>query len=148
MRTLVILLVCLTAVLGTAVMAHAQSTRRPDLNIFGRGLRDPEQSLAVRGNLGGTFYDTLITPEGLEGPLPPDRGWGTFGSAALVYNLNLANVRFDGDFGGFASYYPAQEEAFNWQLFPGASANTGWSWALSEKTQLECRRRAAVSTAL
>jgi hypothetical protein len=124
-------------VLGAAASAHAQSTRRPDLNMFGRGLREPEQSLGIRGNLGVTFYDRLTTiePAG-DGPTIPDHGWGTFGSAALTYNLRLASLTFDGTIGTFASYYPNQAQRFRSKALPGAGMRTNWNRALSDNTQL------------
>lgn len=137
MRIPLVVVVCVSVALGAAATAYAQSTRRPDLNLFGRGLREPEQSLAVRANLGVTFYDRLGDPVlGQDGQALPDRGWGGFGSAALVYNLRLANVTFDGTIGSFASYYPNQPQRFRWKALPGAGARTGWNWALSDKTQL------------
>ncbi|MEO7192313.1 MAG: hypothetical protein ABI051_14770, partial [Vicinamibacterales bacterium] len=120
-----------------AVAAQAQSTRRPDMNLFGRALRDPQQSLAVRGNLGATFYDALgkrlFDPNGVPAP---DHGWGSFATGALIYNLSLANITFDGSLGGFATYYPNQARKFRTNVTPGAGAHTGWTRNLSDKTRL------------
>lgn len=137
MRIPVVVVMCAAVTLGVVAAAYAQSTRRPDLNLFGRGLRDPQQSIVVIGNLGATFYDriTPVAPAD-EQVVSPDSGWGSFASAAVVYNLRLANVTFDGTVGGFASYYPDQARPFRAKVFPGAGARTGWSWALSEKTQV------------
>jgi hypothetical protein len=137
MRRTGLVFVIALVVLSAAATAHAQSTRRPDLNLFGRGLRDPRQSLAVRGNLGGTFYDALRAPQfDLQGEPIPDHGWGSFGSAALVYNLRLANVNIDGSLGAFATYYPRLADPLRVRTLPGAGVSAGWSYALSDKTQL------------
>ncbi|MEO7193171.1 MAG: hypothetical protein ABI051_19165, partial [Vicinamibacterales bacterium] len=123
--------------LVAAVAAQAQSTRRPDMNLFGRALRDPQQSLAVRGNLGATFYDALgkrlFDPNGVPAP---DHGWGSFATGALIYNLSLANITFDGSLGGVTTYYPNQAKKFRGNIAPGAGAHAGWNRNLSDKTHL------------
>lgn len=148
MRTAVAGLACAIVVLSAAPAAYAQSTRRPDLNLYGRGLRDPQQSLVVTSNLGATFFDRLSFFEPIDdAPSSPDRGWGSFASAALVYNLQLANVSIDGTFGGFATYYPSQDPPLRTQLLPGAGARAAWSWALSDKTQADLRVGISLSPA-
>lgn len=137
MNTFLVTVVGVGALVGAASPALGQSTRRPDLNEFGRGLRNPQQSMGVRGNLGATFYDRLtpVEPGSVLGQID-DRGWGLFGSAALVYQLRVANVSFDGTLGAFASYYPETPQSFRWKPLPGAGARAGWSWSATDKTQL------------
>ena len=130
---------------GVASPVFAQSTRRPDLNLFGRGLRDPQQQLSVQANLGATFYDTIsgqIAP--LEGPAPPDHGWGSFASAGLTYAVRLGNFNLDGSIRSIASYYPALAKPFRAKTLPGADAGFGWgySWELSPRTQVRVGSRA------
>src|SRR6186997_986519 len=110
MQTRFVTLAVAAAALIAPVSAHAQSTRRPDLNLFGPGYRGPQQTLGVTGSLGATFYDMLSKNVTLDpdGNVVPDHGWGTFGSAGLQYNLHLANLSIDGSLGAIATYYPSQ----------------------------------------
>jgi hypothetical protein len=127
--------IALVVLLGFTGTAAAQSTRRPDLNLFKRGLRDPKQSLAVQGNLGLSFYDALGTRELPEGATAlPDHGWGSFGSAALLYNVSLGRLNFDGSLGAYASYYPKSPDPLRTKWFPNAGVRTGYSWQLGRKT--------------
>jgi hypothetical protein len=137
MRSLRVLVLAALLPIAAAGTAHAQSTRRPDLNLFARGLRDPQQSLSVSGNLGGTFYDSLRAPVfDPSGERIPDHGWGSFASASLKYNLRLANVTFDGSIGGLATYYPDLDKPLRTKALPGAGVGAGWAFDLSDKTQL------------
>lgn len=125
-----------TLVVLTADLAQAQSTRRPDLNLFKRGLRDPQQSLSVQGNLGGSLYDALGRREAGDGPTTLDSGWGSFGSAALEYSMKLGPLNFDGTVGAFASYYPRTGSSVRVKALPGGGLNTGGAWDLTDKTQV------------
>ena len=134
MRPADLLILALVVSAWAAAPAYAQSTRRPDLNLFGRGLREPEQQLGVNGSLGASFYDTITPQAVLPGrAAPPDHGWGSFGSASLSYNLKLANITFDGSVGSFASYYPRLAKPFRARAFPGAGMGTSWGYQLSPK---------------
>lgn len=128
---------CIVLSLLAAAPASAQSTRRPDLNPFGRGFRDASQSLSVNGNLGATFYDVIerqtVRQDGQE---IPDRGWGSFASASLGYRLSFPSVSFEGSVGVVGSYYPQIGPTVRTQVLPGAGARFGWSWDLTDRTQL------------
>jgi hypothetical protein len=131
--------VVVTFVVGAPVASFAQSTSRPDLNVFGRGMRDARQSVGVSGSLGGTVYDMLGNPVfDPDGNRVPTTGWGTFGSASIAYNLHLGHVTFDGSLGGVATYYPGQAKKFRAHGFPGAGAQAAWSFDLgrSKKTHV------------
>jgi len=118
-----------------AAVAEAQSTRRPDLNMFKRALRDPRQSLSVQGNLGASFYDAITRPEGVDqSQLPPDRGWGSYASAALMYNVSLGQLHLDASAGTYLTYYPDLPDPFRAAFYPGANVNTGYRWQLGQKT--------------
>jgi hypothetical protein len=128
-------LAMMASIFAVADEASAQSSRRQDLNLFGRGLREPEQSLILTGNLGGTFYDTLLQSQiGPDGTRLPNHGWGSFGSGALAYRLRLLHVTFDGALGGFATYYPALDKPFRATILPNAGASTGWAWTSKRGT--------------
>src|SRR5262245_54567868 len=121
--------------LAASAVAEAQSTRRPDLNMFKRALRDPRQSLSVQGNLGASFYDTLIRPDARpEELLAPDHGWGSFASAALLYDLQLGRVYLNGSLGSYVTYYPDLPDPLRAAVYPGGGAQTGYSWQLGQKT--------------
>jgi hypothetical protein len=137
MRNAFITAIAVIVSLGLTEGASAQSTRRPDLNLFKRGLRDPRQSLGVQGNLGLSFYDAIGRHELPEGAIElPDHGWGSFGSVALQYGLKLGRVSFDGTLGGYASYYPGSPKPLRTKWFPGAGARTGYEIKLDEKSTL------------
>jgi len=120
-----------------ALRAEAQSTRRPDLNVFARAMRDPGQSLSVRASMGANVYDRITPPPVLPGsPLSPDHGWGTIASASLSYNVNLGAFTFDGSTGAFVTYYPDRADEFRTVVVPGGGVGVGWTWPVRRRTTL------------
>jgi hypothetical protein len=129
--------------LTTAGPASAQSTRRPDLNPFGRGFRDSSQSLSAIGNLGATFYDVIqrrTTP--VDGRQVPDKGWGTFASGALRYTLSFPSISFNASVGATAVYYPSIGTTVRTRVLPVGGTGLSYSWALSDRTSLRVSTQA------
>jgi len=137
MRAASVVVVSLLVLAAGVVPARAQSTRRPDLNMFGRGLRDPEQSLSLRASLGANFFDTITQPVLVPGrPLPVDHGWGSIGAVSIGYNVRAGAFTFEGSMGSFFTYYPQQLDAFRVTTVPGGGMHTGFSWPVSSRTTL------------
>src|SRR5436190_16070032 len=120
MRPVTVLVMSVVVLAWAAARAEAQSIRRPDLNIFARGMRDPEQSLSVRASIGANFYDRITPPPEVPGRLPlPDHGWGSLAAASLSYNVRMGALTFDGTVGAFVTYYPDRLDAFHTTVVPG-----------------------------
>jgi opacity protein-like surface antigen len=118
--------------------AAAQSTRRPDLGLFGRGVRDTSQALNLTAGFGATFYDVL-KPDVLvdrTGQPIPSRSGGMIGSLGLSYGVNVGSFNFGGSLSSFATYYPRLVDPFQARYFPAANAGAGWAWDLSSKTTM------------
>ena len=88
MRPVTLLVMSVVVFAWAARRAEAQSTRRPDLNVFAREMRDPGQTLSMRASMGANVYDRITpAPVRPDTPLSPDHGWGTIASVSLSYNV-------------------------------------------------------------
>jgi hypothetical protein len=135
MRGTVLLVVSLMGFSLPAGRAEAQSTRRPDLGLFGAFFRDPAQVLTAGGTLGVTFFEVLHATASPNSPTLPTRGWGGSGSADLTYRLRLQNLTLDGSVGAFATYYPDLAKPLHVQYFPGGNMTGTWAKTLSPRTR-------------